>query len=969
MAMNRNGNNGTGETETPKRVAAPSVLVFLGSTCCQLGASMHQRMESWRAEDKQRVGFVFMDTNQNTERILPKGAIFVRLYGGPRFAQRRPEPFFTEMVDDPGRLDMDVIGAHGRLANSAVAARSSYMSIEQQLRNVIGDVDPPHEGTLGVKVHVVAFLGGGTIGSLPVILGALSTIKQQSINTRVFLHLIVPDRGMIEDPEYWLPQRMRNSYATCQFLRLVCSETRTMPVAGNAQVGVSPNCFELAFLYQSPAPDIKPQASYIARNLEMLVVDGWGGGESWIARYKEAAAKGSHNQDARFASINSREVTLLDGFFENTAKMYMQEKWSTGLNTGSRATSKRSEAPPPPQEKKWKELKNETSPPRMVDPLGFLDPGSDSISSNIVYEQIEGAFSAILVGTKRSILDESMKLVDSNAQDDTAVNKVNNSVRRQLNSAEGQMVLIREELRRRLSEKLQTLFYFHLLLGSEHNFFDEILAELPNCSVSSLDVDPPKLEMKADDDVERRRTLVSHPFDTNVYGYLSKLRRRHVTTLIVALEQELKDCIETWEDLCGELNVIVSPGGLLEQELENPQTWLFRSLDPTVANIVQGEQAKSLASFLVKQTYLDPTGLASMAERLTARSEKPVYGPSQEARLRPHDVRQYVADELGREIRAATTAEYSLISLLRDSGLELDWGSLTRSLCDGVNSMEVNLWIDGGASGGPISSIEWVGTDDTNVYQAVNGNSGGDFQWPTLESHPDDRLRFRVQKSTVGVMLSNLVKFEEMVVACRNWYFKDGRAVNIVTHGWWEAVKKDHWDLFPETRSMREFLELLSKDMNLLEPDAPGNLTTPNDIGQPTDLPSTPGEFRQLIEGIERFMRGETDQSGSRLTARIELSVDHQTVGNGGELNVTSAADGEPPLVSFTAEESTSADRENTSYEWQVGDASFRGLSKKLTVEYGTHEVVLKVTDSAGQSDIARAKIVVKSREETEAAP
>ena len=39
----------------------------------------------------------------------------------------------------------------------------------------------------------------------------------------------------------------------------------------------------------------------------------------------------NNNMDARFGSISSREVGLLDGFFVQTAKQYLQNQWRTQL--------------------------------------------------------------------------------------------------------------------------------------------------------------------------------------------------------------------------------------------------------------------------------------------------------------------------------------------------------------------------------------------------------------------------------------------------------------------------------------------------------------------------------------------------------------------------------------------------------------------------------------------------------------
>ena len=64
---------------------------------------------------------------------------------------------------------------------------------------------------------------------------------------------------------------------------------------------------------------------------EGLVADAWGTGQDWWARYHETMREANNNMDARFGSISSREVGLLDGFFVQTAKQYLQNQWRTQL--------------------------------------------------------------------------------------------------------------------------------------------------------------------------------------------------------------------------------------------------------------------------------------------------------------------------------------------------------------------------------------------------------------------------------------------------------------------------------------------------------------------------------------------------------------------------------------------------------------------------------------------------------------
>ena len=89
--------------------------------------------------------------------------------------------------------------------------------------------------------------------------------------------------------------------------------------------------FDVTLLHRSPKDSLPVQRVHVARILEDLVADAWGTGQDWWARFHETMREANNKEDARFGSISSREVGLLEGFFVQTAKQYLQHQWRSRL--------------------------------------------------------------------------------------------------------------------------------------------------------------------------------------------------------------------------------------------------------------------------------------------------------------------------------------------------------------------------------------------------------------------------------------------------------------------------------------------------------------------------------------------------------------------------------------------------------------------------------------------------------------
>ena len=325
-----------------QRIASPSVVIGLGSTGCQITRRLETVSSAWSLEDRKSLAFLYLDTREATRGEISRSARFIPLTL-PHFSNLRDlRPWITECVPELKNLSLSREGALGTLANAGVAARFNYSSIRSHIDTTIEQVCPYYEGITYLRVHVVTFLGGGTSGALPVLLAALSDAKGTSYNFSVVLHLVLPQRGMSRDPEVTYPLQLRNSYATLQFLRAVTGvqsgqgkytgkDTYSITVYPDRKINAQGPHFDVALLHRSPKDSLTVQRVHIGRILEDLVADAWGTGQDWWARFHETMREANNKEDARFGSISSREVGLLDGFFVQTAKQYLQHQWRSRL--------------------------------------------------------------------------------------------------------------------------------------------------------------------------------------------------------------------------------------------------------------------------------------------------------------------------------------------------------------------------------------------------------------------------------------------------------------------------------------------------------------------------------------------------------------------------------------------------------------------------------------------------------------
>ncbi|MYC35907.1 MAG: hypothetical protein F4X66_03195 [Chloroflexi bacterium] len=325
-----------------QRVVSPSMVIGLGSTSCQIVRQLESTSEGWSLEDRKNLAFLYMDTREATRGEISRTARFIPLIL-PHFSSLRDmRPWITECVPELRHLSLSREGALGTFANAGVAARFNYSDIRGYLDSAIDEICPFYEGSTYMRVHIVAFAGGGTVGALPVLLAALSEVRGTARNFSVVLHLLLPQRGMSRDPDNTYQLQLRNAYVILQFLRSVTgvqvgrgehtgSDTFSITVYPDKRVEAIGPHFDVCLLHRSPRDSLPVQRNHTARTLESLVADAWGTGQDWWARFHETMREANSQADAKFGSISSRETGLIEGFFTQTAKQYLHNQWRSRL--------------------------------------------------------------------------------------------------------------------------------------------------------------------------------------------------------------------------------------------------------------------------------------------------------------------------------------------------------------------------------------------------------------------------------------------------------------------------------------------------------------------------------------------------------------------------------------------------------------------------------------------------------------
>lgn len=457
--------------------------------------------------------------------------------------------------------------------------------------------------------------------------------------------------------------------------------------------------------------------------------------------------------------------------------------------------------------------------PMAVDPLDFLNAGRTGAGSRDAFMQIHGAMHGALSEVERSVnsLFERLR-PDGNISDRMAL-EANAELRTELARANTFADVKRDELVLTIGTRLEHLFIQRLVIAPDQEppvrrwsaLADRaIRRDLPMVSEPSHD----DLDVSAND---RKKRLTKWQNETD--EYMETVCLNHVGEVINSLLEELNEYSASWMELVTELKRHSNSGGRLFQEVTDPEFWTFDSDDPTVKNLLTGEQAQDIAMRILSRFQLSNQDLIEIAASVhESLAGKPVYGTNRVDAIELEDLLALATAQKIRTTVSIDTGFLSLISTGARFGEEL--GELLVDMHMGAAAMEEKMWRVGEVRVGHVDSAAGVGITASSLHDSVLRGLGGGRKFAAVEGHPGDNHRFEVQMSTVGAPISDLAIFRDMVNAWYTWHFEDVRGSNGNSTGLQNAVNKESWKLYPDigedTGVRRGIIELIDDDLKNL---------------------------------------------------------------------------------------------------------------------------------------------------------
>ena len=474
--------------------------------------------------------------------------------------------------------------------------------------------------------------------------------------------------------------------------------------------------------------------------------------------------------------------------------------------------------------------------PTSVDPLDFIS--TSRTGSRDAFMQIHGAVHGSLVEVERSINSLFERLRPDGNLSDRMVLEANSELRTELARANTFADVQRDEMLISIGTRLQHLFIQQLVIAPDQEppvrrwnaLADRaIKRDLPNVSEpsqNSLDVSPN----------DRRKRLAKWQEETD--ERLETVCLNHVGEVINGLLEELNEYSASWMEMISDLRRIASTGGSLYKEVVDAEHWSFDSDDPTVKNLLTGEQAQDIAMRILGRFQLGNQDLADIATDVhKGLAGKAVYGAN---RVESTELQELLAMATSKKIQSTVSIDTGFLSLMSNGarfGEEL--GELLVDMHMGASAMEEKMWRVGDVRVGHVDSASGVGITASNLHDSVLRGLGGGRKFAAVEGHPSDNHRFEVQMSTVGAPISDLAIFRDMVNAWYAWHFEDVRGgINGDTSGWLASVSKESWKLYPDigedTGVRRAIIELIDDDLKKLW-DGREDIATRLTNGQFTD--------------------------------------------------------------------------------------------------------------------------------------
>ena len=333
---------------------------------------------------------------------------------------------------------------------------------------------------------------------------------------------------------------------------------------------------------------------------------------------------------------------------------------------------------------------------------------------------------------------------------DRVILEANSDIRNELSRASGLVDARRDELLREIHLRLETLFIQGVI---QSPYKDPSIRKWENLSSRAAWRTLPSISEYLFNDLAvvstgvRRKRLQRWERETD--DYLEAICLNHVSDVIKGLEEEIKDYLSSWVEVVSGLKRHAAVGGVLFRELIDPDVWTFESDDPTLRNLLKGEQAQDIAVRILSRFQLSNNDYNQIAETVRASvGGLPIYGTN---RMGTHELEELLALSIAEKIRTTLSVEAGLLSFISNgTQSEEELGELLHDMLRGTSAMEQKLWRVGEVNVGHVDSAAGVGVTASSVHDIVLRGLGGGRKFAAVEGHPADNHRFEVQMSIVG---------------------------------------------------------------------------------------------------------------------------------------------------------------------------------------------------------------------------
>lgn len=454
---------------------------------------------------------------------------------------------------------------------------------------------------------------------------------------------------------------------------------------------------------------------------------------------------------------------------------------------------------------------------RPGDPLAFLSMDATGTSRQEALDQIHAGVHVVLEDVEKGFQIVFDQLKPGVNVADRTIMDAKDQIRNEQARARSLVDLKQDELQRQIRIRLENLFLQGLIQAPLQ---EPSVSRWENLSARIVESNEPLVsEYSYDDLTPDKRGNRLNRWKKETDEWLGIICQNHVAIIVKGMEDQIKEYKASWYEVTEALKKRAVRGGILFQQVNDPDLWIFESEDPTVRNLLNGSQALDIADRILDRFQMSPRDIEEVADTVRqSLAGLPVFGTN---RIGIDELEELLSLAVAEKIRDTVSIEAGFLSLI-SNGLKFgdDLGELLDEMRRGTAAMEDKLWRVGEVGVGHVDSASGVGITAPNVHDLVLRGLGGGRKFAAVEGHPGNNHRFDVQMSIVGAPASDMTIFREMLWAWYSWHFEEDRGQATTQEEWMKIVMADCWKLYPDigvdTGVRNAIVELINEDLNTI---------------------------------------------------------------------------------------------------------------------------------------------------------